>query len=84
MSIETITEADGPQGRITIADDGKGFELVADGGGIAGHQGGRGLRNMQGRAARCGAELGLRSGAGGTQVRLTLPHRFPDSDSVAG
>ena len=74
----------GPQGRITIADDGKGFELVADGGGIAGHQAGRGLRNMQSRAARCGAELGLCSGAGGTQVRLTLPHRFPDSDSAAG
>ena len=42
----------------------------------------RGLRNMQSRAARCGAELGLSSGAGGTQVRLTLPHRFPDSDAL--
>jgi signal transduction histidine kinase len=39
---------------------------------------------MQSRAARCGAELGLSSGAGGTQVRLTLPHRFPDSDGAAG
>ena len=82
VSIETIVDADGPQGRITIQDDGKGFELVADGGGIAGHQAARGLRNMQSRAARCGAELGLNSGAGGTQVRLTLPRRFPESDAA--
>jgi signal transduction histidine kinase len=82
VNIETLDAAKGQQGRITIADDGKGFDLLADGGGIAGHQGGRGLRNMQNRAARCGAELGLSSGAGGTQVRLTLPHRFPDSDSA--
>ena len=32
VNIETIDEADGARGRITVADDGKGFELVADGG----------------------------------------------------
>jgi signal transduction histidine kinase len=37
---------------------------------------------MQRRAARCGAELALMSGANGTRVRLTLPRRFPDSDAV--
>ena len=46
-----------------------------------GTKAGRGLRNMQSRAARCGAGLDLTSGAGGTRVRLTLPHRFPDSDA---
>nr|WP_249127615.1 ATP-binding protein [Bradyrhizobium lablabi] len=81
VSIETIDDA-GPQGRITIQDDGKGFELVAGDGGFASHQGGRGLRNMQSRAARCGAELVLNSDAAGTQVRLTLPHRLPDSDGA--
>ena len=45
---------------------------------------GRGLRNMQSRAARCGAEFALMSGTGGTRVRLTLPRRFPDSDAAAG
>jgi signal transduction histidine kinase len=39
---------------------------------------------MRSRAARCGAELELTSDAGGTRVRLTLPHRFPDSDAAAG
>lgn len=84
VSIETTEEADGPRGRITIEDDGKGFELVAGDGGFASHQGGRGLRNMQSRAARCGAELGVSSGTGGTRVRLTLPHYFPDSEGAGG
>lgn len=84
VSIETTEEADGPRGRITIEDDGKGFELVAGDGGFANHQGGRGLRNMQSRAARCGAELRVSSGTGGTRVRLTLPHRFPDSEGAGG
>jgi hypothetical protein len=39
---------------------------------------------MQYRAARCGAELGLSSGAGSTEVKLQLPHRFPDSDAATG
>ena len=51
----------------------------------------RGLRNMRSRAARCGAELELAPTPQGAlrcnadfprrrRVRLTLPHRFPDSD----
>ncbi|MBR1228966.1 MULTISPECIES: sensor histidine kinase [unclassified Bradyrhizobium] len=85
VSIETLRDVDGlDQGCITIANDGKGFALAADGEAPAeGAKAGRGLRNMQSRAARCGAGLDLTSGAGGTQVRLTLPHRFPDSDGSA-
>ena len=36
------------------------------------------------KAARCGAELELSSCERGTRVKLTLPHRFPDSDGAAG
>jgi signal transduction histidine kinase len=83
VSIETRCEANGlDQGRITIEDDGKGFVLDADSKAPAeSMQAGRGLRNMRSRATRCGAGLDLTSGAGGTRVRLTLPHRFPDSDA---
>jgi signal transduction histidine kinase len=85
VRIETMQGADGVErGCITVADDGKGFVLAADGGGTAGSKAARGLRNMQDRAARCGAELGLSSGAGGTEVKLQLPHRFPDSDAATG
>ena len=86
VSIETLTDASGfAYGRITIEDAGKGFALAADGGAAGvGPKAARGLRNMRSRAARCGAELELASGAGGTRVRLTLPRRFPDSDAAAG
>jgi signal transduction histidine kinase len=90
VRIETAPGAGGvARGCITVEDDGKGFEskgfeLAADGGGTAGSKTGRGLRNMQSRAARCGAELGLSSGTTGTRVRLVLPHRFPDSDTATG
>jgi len=83
VRIETMAGNDGVgSGCITVADDGKGFELAADGGGSAGSKAARGLRNMQNRAARCGIELGLSSAASGTCVKLQLPHRFPDSDAA--
>ena len=86
VSIETTTMPSGlARGRITIEDDGKGFELTPNGeAAAAGQNAARGLRNMRSRAARCGAELELTSDAGGTRVRLTLPRRFPDSDAAAG
>ena len=85
VSIETSVDAQGlARGRITIEDDGKGFELAPNGEAAAGQHAARGLRNMRSRAARCGAELELTSDAGGTRVRLTLPQRFPDSDAAAG
>jgi signal transduction histidine kinase len=83
VSIETLTDDAGrPCGSITVEDDGKGFDLAADGT-AAGRRSGRGLRNMKNRAARCGAELELVSGAAGTRVRLTLPYCFPDGDASA-
>ena len=84
VSIETLTDgASSGCGCITVEDDGKGFAL-APGGDAGVRQAARGLRNMRSRAARCGAALELVSSAGGTSVRLTLPHRFPDSDAAAG
>jgi signal transduction histidine kinase len=79
VSIATMKAADGECGCITVTDDGKGFAL--DG---AGRPSSRGLRNMKNRAAKCGAELELSSGSGGTTVRLQLPHRFPEGDAAAG
>jgi len=84
VSIETLSGVPGLDcGCITVEDDGKGFALAADGAAAAaGQKAARGLRNMRSRAARCGAELELVSGPGGTRVRLKLPHRFPDSDAA--
>lgn len=83
VRIETLRGADGcDQGCITIEDDGEGFALEASCEAAAGSaKAGRGLRNLRSRATSCGAGLELTSGAGGTRVRLTLPHRFPDSDA---
>jgi signal transduction histidine kinase len=89
VRIETLAGTDGlERGRITVEDDGKGFEIAPDGVATGAAKAARGLRNMRSRAARCGAELELSSCAQGsdrgTRVRLTLPHRFPDSDGAAG
>ena len=89
VRIETLAGADGlDRGCITVEDDGKGFEITSDGAAAGAIKAARGLRNMRSRAARCGAELELSSCAQGsdqgTRVRLTLPHRFPDSDGAAG
>ncbi|WP_246174929.1 sensor histidine kinase [Bradyrhizobium paxllaeri] len=93
VRIETLAGADGlERGCITVEDDGKGFEITSDGAAAGAIKAARGLRNMRSRAARCGAELELSSCAQGTdqgadrgtRVRLTLPHRFPDSDGAAG
>lgn len=85
VSIETLTDAAGfERGCITVEDDGKGFGLAPNGEAAGGQSVARGLRNMRSRAARCGAELELVSGANGTRVRLTLPRRFPDRDAAAG
>jgi signal transduction histidine kinase len=89
VRIETLAGDDGlARGCITVEDDGKGFEIAPDGAAAGAAKAARGLRNMRSRAARCGAELELSSCARGadrgTRVRLTLPHRFPDSDGAAG
>jgi signal transduction histidine kinase len=83
VTIETLADASGlPSGRISVEDDGKGFALTPDGAAATDKKAARGLRNMRSRATRCGIELELSSGAGGTRVRLTLPRRFPDSDTA--
>ncbi|HLG79519.1 MAG TPA: ATP-binding protein [Bradyrhizobium sp.] len=79
VRIATLNDATGPYGSITVRDDGKGFAPAAEGSGND-RAAGRGLRNMQTRAARCGATCEVVSSATGTRVRLTLPHRFPDGD----
>ena len=85
VRIETLNDGANPGcGCITVEDDGKGFALAPGGAAAETRQAARGLRNMRSRAARCGAALELVSSAGGTSVRLTLPHRFPDSDAAAG
>ncbi len=85
VRIETFVGHDGRDcGRITVEDDGRGFDVPPADGSAAATKATRGLRNMRSRAARCGAELILDSCADGTHVRLTLPHRFPDSDAAAG
>jgi signal transduction histidine kinase len=85
VDIELLTDPSGYAcGCITVEDDGRGFSLGPDGTATDRGTTGRGLRNMRSRAARCGAEFELKSGAGGTRVRLTLPRRFPDSDAASG
>ena len=85
VRIETLADIDGlDRGCITVEDDGKGFDVPPADGSAGMAKAARGLRNMRSRAARCGAELVLDSCAQGTRVRLTLPHRFPDSDAAAG
>ncbi len=79
VRIATLIDASGPYGSISVEDDGKGFAPAPSGG--SNRAAGRGLRNMQGRAARCGAICEVVSGKAGTRVRLTLPHRFPESDA---
>jgi signal transduction histidine kinase len=84
VSIETLKDDAGAVfGAITVSDDGKGFAPRGDAAqGQA--KAGRGLSNMQNRAASCGAVFELVSGNDGTRVRLKLPRRFPDGDAVTG
>jgi signal transduction histidine kinase len=84
LSIETLDDGQGPYGVISVADDGKGFALACNGEAATAGQTARGLRNMRGRAARCGAVFDLSSDSSGTRVRLQLPQVFPDSDAATG
>lgn len=63
--------AQGPQGtRLSIDDDGRGFDPEATEGGRGG---GIGLSNMRQRAESVGGTLALRSGPGATTLTVQLP-----------
>lgn len=82
VEIETVAAADGHRGRISVRDDGRGFDAQA--GGPAPLLAGRGLANMRRRAERCGAQLAIVSGPEGTRVTLDLPGRFADLEAPGG
>jgi signal transduction histidine kinase len=86
IRIETVDDTvEGQRGRITVEDDGRGFVAYDNGRRAADAPNtARGLANMHKRAARCGAQLEVTSGSGGTRVRLDLPRRFPDVELGSG
>lgn len=87
--IERVVDANGVAGaRITIADDGKGFDVNRSDMDVPHFNEGpreartrRGLANMRKRAEFCGGELGLSSDDGGTTVSLTLPGHLGMADN---
>ncbi|OYW68668.1 MAG: histidine kinase [Bosea sp. 12-68-7] len=79
VEIETVAATDGDRGRISVRDDGRGFD--AEAGSAAPPLAGRGLANMRQRAERCGGQLAIVSGPEGTRVTLDLPSRFADLDA---
>lgn len=82
VDIETVAAADGQRGRISVRDDGRGFD--AQPGSAAPPLAGRGLANMRRRAEGCGAQLAIVSGPEGTRVTLDLPARFADLEGTGG
>lgn len=81
VEIETVAAPGGPRGRISVRDDGRGFQP-----GVSEAQApaGRGLANMRRRADRCGAQLAIVSSPEGTRVTLDLPGRFADLEPSGG
>lgn len=79
VEIEAAAAADGQRGRITVRDDGRGFDdplgrpapLLSE----------RGIANMRRRAEICGAQLTIVSGPDGTRVILELPSSFAALDA---
>jgi signal transduction histidine kinase len=66
-SICVATQRHGDHIVIVIADDGVGFDPNAP------MDIGRGLKNLQRRAADIGGDVHIASGAGGTRVQIRLP-----------
>lgn len=65
--IRVATELRGDHIAITISDDGVGFDTEAP------NEAGRGLKNLQRRAADIGAEVEINAGPSGTRVQIRLP-----------
>jgi signal transduction histidine kinase len=68
VSTGTTKDGDGRDASVflTIADDGRGFDVGST-------QGGRGLANMRRRADAIGARVEIASTGSGTEIRLSLP-----------
>lgn len=64
--VDVTVARDGADLRLSVRDDGRGFE-------VEGQTAGAGLRNLRTRARRLGAELLLQSRPGETQVALRMP-----------
>jgi signal transduction histidine kinase len=65
-TIRLSTEVTGVQVIVSVADDGVGFDVHHP------HRG-RGLNNLQRRAAEIGGQIEISSGPGATVVKLLLP-----------
>lgn len=66
-SVEVQLEQDGDDLKMSIMDNGKGFDLQN-------HHVGNGLRNMRSRARQAGGEINIESSAGtGTIIRISVP-----------
>jgi signal transduction histidine kinase len=75
-SVQVRTEAGPDAVTLTVADDGRGFDPVAD-------PDGHGLGGMHDRARRAGGELEVRSGQGsGTTVTLRIRRPPPEEPSA--
>lgn len=82
-------EAGGDRVVVVLADDGSGFATDAavpadDSPATAPSRRGRGLDNMQVRARRLGAQLGIRSSTRGTTVELSLPRHADEAAPSTG
>jgi signal transduction histidine kinase len=67
QSIRVTTQRHDDHVAITIADDGVGFDSATM------NDVGRGLKNLQRRAADIGGQVDIRSGPGGTRIQIRLP-----------
>lgn len=79
VTIETVNDAFGrPTGRITIQDDGDGYDPGNVEPTSALRSGtGRGLLNIRRRALLCDIHVVTQTGPTGTRIELTLPAEFP-------
>lgn len=75
LTVTAHADMDAQVIRITLADNGRGFDTGAT-------RGGRGLRNMQVRAAAIGGRLQIRSAPGSTALTVEVPLAPGDGDEA--
>jgi signal transduction histidine kinase len=83
VDLETVENASGRHGRITISDNGHPSGQFQDAETPTASKAHRGLANMAARAERCGAKLLVTSSEAGTRVQLDLPSQFPTTEDRA-